>query len=144
LSFTVAVKLEVPVAVGVPEMVPVVAARVSPAGRLPELIDHVYDGLPPAAVIGAEYATPSVPVGNVPVVIVSGAEAMTNEIVADLVCTGLEESVTVAVTFTVMAAVGVPEIVPVPVASVSPAGRFPDVMDQLYGVAPPVAVSVAL
>jgi hypothetical protein len=54
LSFTVAVKLEVPVAVGVPEMVPVVAARLSPAGRLPELIDHVYEGLPPAAVIGAE------------------------------------------------------------------------------------------
>jgi len=25
----------------VPEMVPVVAARVRPAGRLPELIDHV-------------------------------------------------------------------------------------------------------
>jgi hypothetical protein len=54
LSFTVAVKLEVPVAVGVPEMVPVVAARLSPAGRLPELIDHVYEGFPPAAVIGAE------------------------------------------------------------------------------------------
>jgi len=41
LSVTVVVKLEVPVAVGVPEMVPVVAARVRPAGRLPELIDHV-------------------------------------------------------------------------------------------------------
>jgi hypothetical protein len=75
---------------------------------------------------------------------VSGADAMTNEIVADLVCTGLEESVTVAVTFTVMAAVGVPEMMPVLVARVRPAGRFPDVMDQLYGVAPPVAVSVAL
>ncbi len=41
LSVTVAVKLEVPVAVGVPEMVPLVAARVSPGGRLPEVMDHV-------------------------------------------------------------------------------------------------------
>ena len=41
MSVTVVVKVEVPVAEGVPEMVPVVAARVRPAGRLPELIDHV-------------------------------------------------------------------------------------------------------
>jgi hypothetical protein len=41
LSLTVAVKFEVPVTVGVPEIVPVVAARVSPAGRLPEVIAHV-------------------------------------------------------------------------------------------------------
>ena len=54
LSVTVAVKLEVPTAVGIPEMVPVVAARFRPAGRLPELIDHVYDGVPPVADRGAE------------------------------------------------------------------------------------------
>ena len=41
MSLTVAVKLDVPLVVGVPEMIPVVAARVSPAGRLPEVIDHV-------------------------------------------------------------------------------------------------------
>ena len=69
---------------------------------------------------------------------------MTKEIDADLVCTGLEESVTVAVTFTVAAAVGVPEMMPVLVARVRPAGRLPEVMDQLYGVAPPVAVKVAV
>jgi hypothetical protein len=34
LSLTVAVKLDVPLEVGVPEMIPVVASRVSPAGRL--------------------------------------------------------------------------------------------------------------
>jgi hypothetical protein len=54
LSVTVAVKFEVPVAVGVPEMVPLVAARVSPAGRLPEVMDHVYAGVPPVADIEAE------------------------------------------------------------------------------------------
>jgi hypothetical protein len=37
----VAVKLVVPVTEGVPEITPVVATSVSPAGRLPVLIDHV-------------------------------------------------------------------------------------------------------
>jgi hypothetical protein len=41
LSVTLAVKLEVPPAVGVPEITPVVAARVRPAGRLPDVIDQV-------------------------------------------------------------------------------------------------------
>ena len=41
LSLTVAVKLYVPFVVGVPEMIPVVAASVSPAGRLPAVIDQV-------------------------------------------------------------------------------------------------------
>jgi hypothetical protein len=31
----------VPLADGVPEIIPVVAARVSPAGRVPDVIDHV-------------------------------------------------------------------------------------------------------
>jgi hypothetical protein len=37
----VAVKLDVPVAVGVPEIAPVVDDRVRPAGRLPEVTDQV-------------------------------------------------------------------------------------------------------
>ena len=41
LSFTVAVKLNVPLAVGVPEMTPVAAEIERPAGRLPEAIDQV-------------------------------------------------------------------------------------------------------
>ena len=49
MSATVTVKLDVPLEVGVPETVPVVAARVKPAGRLPEVIDHVYAGVPPVA-----------------------------------------------------------------------------------------------
>ena len=39
-SVTCTVKLAVPVAVGVPEIVPVLGARVSPAGKLPEMIDQ--------------------------------------------------------------------------------------------------------
>ena len=40
-SVTVAVKLNVPVVVGTPEITPVPAASVSPAGRLPRVTDHV-------------------------------------------------------------------------------------------------------
>jgi hypothetical protein len=35
------VKLKVPVAVGVPEIAPVAATRVSPAGRFPVVIDQL-------------------------------------------------------------------------------------------------------
>jgi hypothetical protein len=41
LSLTVTVKFEVPFVVGVPEITPLEAASVSPAGKLPALIDHV-------------------------------------------------------------------------------------------------------
>jgi hypothetical protein len=41
LSLTLAVKLPVPIAVGVPEMTPVAAEIERPAGRLPEAIDQM-------------------------------------------------------------------------------------------------------
>jgi hypothetical protein len=40
LSVTVAVKVELPLTVGMPEITPVVEARVSPAGSLPDAIDQ--------------------------------------------------------------------------------------------------------
>ena len=40
-SVTVAVKVDVPLAVGMPEMMPVAAEMERPAGRLPETIDQV-------------------------------------------------------------------------------------------------------
>jgi hypothetical protein len=49
VSLTVTVKVDTPLAVGVPEIVPVVEASVSPAGRLPEVTDQVYCGVPPLA-----------------------------------------------------------------------------------------------
>jgi hypothetical protein len=49
LSVTVTVKFDVPLAVGVPEITPVLAARVRPVGRVPAVIDHVYPGVPPLA-----------------------------------------------------------------------------------------------
>jgi hypothetical protein len=40
-SATLKVRLAVPAAVGVPEMVPVAAARLRPAGSVPLVMDHV-------------------------------------------------------------------------------------------------------
>jgi hypothetical protein len=48
-SPTVAVRLTVPAAVGVPEIIPSDGTRLRPAGRLPEEIDHVYGAAPPLA-----------------------------------------------------------------------------------------------
>src|SRR5271166_531481 len=48
-SVTCTVKLLLPVPVGVPEIIPVLGASVNPAGKLPEMIDHVYGVVPPVA-----------------------------------------------------------------------------------------------
>ena len=48
-SCTFTVKLLVPEPVGVPVIAPVLA-KVRPAGRVPERIDHVYGWVPPVAV----------------------------------------------------------------------------------------------
>src|SRR5262245_62864848 len=55
---TSATKLNVPSAVGVPEITPEFAASVSPGGSAPLAIDQVYGGVPPSAVRPVEYATP--------------------------------------------------------------------------------------
>ena len=41
LSVTLTVKVDDPLAVGVPEITPVPATSVNPAGKLPEVMDHV-------------------------------------------------------------------------------------------------------
>ena len=48
-SVTLAVKLKVPDAVGVPEIAPVAADRVRPAGNAPELMLQLYGAAPPVA-----------------------------------------------------------------------------------------------
>lgn len=73
------------------------------------------------------------------VVISRAGAAMTSETEVDAVCAGLEESVMVAVKLKVPFAVGVPETRPVLGARLSPVGRLPEVIDQVYGVVPPVA-----
>ena len=48
-SVTWTVKLLVPVPVGVPEITPVLDARESPVGRVPEDMDQLYGAVPPVA-----------------------------------------------------------------------------------------------
>jgi hypothetical protein len=59
----------------------------------------------------------------------------------DLLWAGLDESATATVKDAVPTALGVPEIRPVEVFRLSPAGRFPDTNDQLYGAVPPLDCS---
>jgi hypothetical protein len=49
-SVTIAVKSEVPAVVGVPDMAPVDALRVRPAGSVPVEMDQVKGAVPPDAV----------------------------------------------------------------------------------------------
>ena len=53
-------------------------------------------------------------------------------------------SITCTVKLLVPDPVGVPEIAPVPGASVNPVGKFPETSDQVYGGVPAVADNVAL
>jgi hypothetical protein len=74
LSLTWTVKLNVPLAEGVPEIAPVPAASANPAGRLPETTDHEYAGVPPVAPSVALYAVPITPAANAVPLIASGRE----------------------------------------------------------------------
>lgn len=53
-SVTLAVKLNEPDVVGVPEIVPVAAAKASPPGNAPELMLQLYGVVPPVAWIIVE------------------------------------------------------------------------------------------
>ena len=72
-----------------------------------------------------------VPEDRVDVVIASGEGAMTSDKVADLVWAGFAESATATVKLAVPMAVGVPEIRPVDVLKLRPAGRLPEMKDHV-------------
>jgi hypothetical protein len=89
----------------------------------------------------------TVPLGRAEELIVNcdtGVAAITIELAADWVCTGLLLSDTETVKLEVPPLVGVPEVAPVADAKLSPAGRLPDETDHLYGLVPPVALKVPL
>jgi hypothetical protein len=87
--------------------------------------------VPPVAFSEVLNDTFAVPPDKLVVVIARAAVATTIERLTDFVCAGFPASVTVAVKLDVPVAVGVPEIRPVIEARLSPAGRLPDVMDQV-------------
>jgi hypothetical protein len=138
-SVTMTVMFEVPGAVGVPPTVQPVS--VSPAGKVPDVMEQLYGVVPPLASIVALYTTPTVPFGNV-FVRTSAAGLITMVSGPDVVCVGEPASVTFTVTVELPAVVGVP--LTVHPLMLSPAGNVPDVITQLYGDVPPLAPMVAL
>ena len=69
-----------------------------------------------------------------------GVTVMLSALVALLA--GMLASLTCTVKLDVPAVAGVPEIAPLALFRVNPAGSDPPLMDQLYGVLPPLAVKV--
>ena len=141
-SFTCTVNETVPAVVGVPEITPVDAARLKPAGSDPALTLQLYGAVPPLACSVVEYAVPVVPPGSDTVVTVGGWAAAATAILNAFVPVPFAASFTCTVNDTVPAVVGVPEITPVDAARLKPAGSDPALTLQLYGAVPPLACSV--
>jgi hypothetical protein len=124
LSATITEKVDVPVAVGVPEMIPVAKSNESPGGRLPLNRLQVYGGLPPDAVKAAVlYGTFSVAAGRGGAVKVS--PAVTLEVEPGAAATLFALSATEIVKLYVPIVVGVPLSAPVAALSVIPGGSPP-------------------
>jgi hypothetical protein len=135
----VKVGLVVPMAVGVPEMVPVLA-NARPAGRVP-LTDQVYGAVPPVALseeLNDAFITPA---DKLVVLIASGDPAATTDKarMPAAVWTGEPASLTVTPIEKLPLTVGVPEINPVVADRLSPEGRAPEEIDQVYDPVPPLA-----
>jgi hypothetical protein len=77
------------------------------------------------------------------VVIETEGAALTRTL-SDLVAVSELASETCTVNVLVPDPVGVPEIIPVAGSSARPAGKLPEMTDQLSGGVPPVAAKVAL
>jgi len=139
-SVTSAVKLVVPLAVGVPLIKPLLELSARPAGREPAVSDHVYGGTPPVAVSARLYGADTVPAGSGEVVVITRLAMIVTE--NDAVACSVSVSVTSTTKFAVPAAAGVPEISPVAELRDRPAGRAPPDNAHVYGPMPPAAAKV--
>src|SRR3990172_7910786 len=139
VSVALTVKFEVPAAVGVPLISPVVPLSANPAGSAPTVTAHVMGDFPPLLASVWLYARFTVPSASDAVVIAGYALTVID---SALVAVALLSSVTCTVKLDTPAVVGMPLISPVALFSVSPAGRVPTVTAHTYGVFPPAAVSV--
>jgi len=95
-SATWTVNVDVPVAVGVPEIMPL-PLRLKPLGSVPEAKLHVWAPAPPLACRGTEYAAPTVPAVRGEVVVTVGGGVTITLTDADFVASATEVAVTVAV-----------------------------------------------
>ena len=141
-SVTCAVNDIVPAAIGVPEITPVDATRLNPAGSVPALTLQLYGVVPPLACSVVEYVVPTVAPGSDVVVTVGDCGAAATAILNTLVAVLFAASFTCTVNDTVPDVVGVPEITPVDATRLNPGGNEPELIDQVYGVVPPLACSV--
>ena len=143
-SVTVTEKFDVPVLpLGVPEITPV-PLKLKPAGKLPDVRLHVYDGTPPVACSVWLYATPSDAPGNDAVVMINAAGGFTVKVMACETDELPTASATLKVNDPLLAPVAVPVITPVAEINVNPVGRVPETIVHLYGAVPPDSASVAL
>ena len=95
-SATWTVKVDVPVAVGVPEITPLLL-RLKPLGSVPEAKLHVRAPAPPLACRVTEYAAPTVPAVRGEVVATVGGGVTITLTDTDFVASATEVAVTVAV-----------------------------------------------
>ena len=126
LSTSRTVKADVPAAEGVPPMIPVDAARLNPAGKVPSDTVHVTGDTAPDAARVTEYEEPATALGNVSVVI-AGLELTV--ICKGFVSLSFAPSITLTMNWNVPRTVGLPPIVP-PLLRESPPGSAPPDTDH--------------
>ncbi len=143
-SVRVTVKVEVPVnvPVGVPKITPALL-KLKPAGKLPAVLLHLYDGTPPLPCSVWLYAVPIVPAGKGAGVMVNAGGGFTVTVIAWLADMPVA-SATWKVTEPLLAPVGVPVIAPVLAFKLNPAGNDPAVTLHVEGLVPPDSLNVAL
>jgi hypothetical protein len=142
LSPTETENVDVPVAVGVPEMTPVVGPNESPDGRLPLKMLQVYGAVPPEAVKAAVlYGTLRVPGGRAGATIVSTGVMVQVEGGAAATASAISPAEIVKLYDPIF--VGVPLRMPVVAPIVIPGGSAPAETKNEYGGTPPDAVNGA-
>jgi hypothetical protein len=142
-SVAMTVKVDVPVADGVPVIAPA-ELNERPPGNEPEVSDQEYGEKPPVAASVAEYDTPACAVPRVVVAIATGGAGATtiDSAFVAVAAVGIAESVTFTVKFDVPLVKGVPEIAPVELSE-RPLGSEPALIDQANGDVPPELASEA-
>src|SRR4029078_9541643 len=133
----------VPAVVGVPEIRPVDAFSVRPAGSAPPATDQVTTPFPPVAVTVVAYQMLFRPAGSDAVPMATGAAPIAIEPLAEAAVAGSEASATVIENAKVPLLSGVPLRTPVAESSATPAGSAPLEIVQVYAPLPPEACRAA-
>jgi hypothetical protein len=122
-------------------MIPVLAVRLKPAGKVPDTMDQLKGAVPPLVAKVWLYTAPTVAPGKVVVVTMGTTLTIIDKFWSS---NAVPASVTRTVKLAVPAVVGVPEMIPVLAARLKPAGKVPVVIDHVNGVVPPLTPNVWL